>query len=286
MDEKSPLTEQVPETIGRYKIQECIGSGAMGAVYKAFDPLIKRMLAIKTIRLDIPKGGPQYRSFKERFYHEARMSGNLSHPNIVTLFDIVEEADLFLAMEFVEGETIAARLEKGYKFKPEEVISRLDIKPGDEVADLGAGSGYFTLRMAREVGQGGRVYAVDTNPEMLKYIEKRAEEEQLDNIQTILADANDPKLGSESVDLIFICDVLHHISHRERYYPLLARALRLGGRLVDIDFYKRELPVGPPVEMKIAKKDAIKEIEPAGFDLVHDYDFLKYQYFLVFELAE
>ena len=170
--------------------------------------------------------------------------------------------------------------------QPEEVISRLDLKQGDEVADLGAGSGYFTLRLAREVGQGGRVYAVDTDPEMLKYIEKRAEEEELDNIQTILADADDPKLGSQSVDLIFVCDVLHHVSNRERYYPLLGRALRLGGRLVDIDFYKRKLPFGPPVEMKIAKKDAIKEIEPAGFDLVHDYDFLKYQYFLVFELTE
>jgi arsenite methyltransferase len=167
--------------------------------------------------------------------------------------------------------------------QPDDVIYRLALKPDDEVADLGAGSGYFTLRLAREVGQGGRVYAVDINPEMLRYIEKRAEEEQLDNIQTVLADPDDPKLGSQSVDLIFICDVLHHISHRERYYPFLARALRLGGRLVDIDFYKRKLPVGPPVEMKIAKKDAIKEIEQAGFHLVHDYDFLKYQYFLVFE---
>jgi SAM-dependent methyltransferase len=167
--------------------------------------------------------------------------------------------------------------------QPDDVIYRLNLKAGDEVADLGAGSGYFTLRLAREVGQTGRVYAVDTNPDMLKYIEKRAAEEQLENIQTILADPNDPKLGSESVDVIFICDVLHHISGRERYYPLLARALRLGGRLVDVDFYKRKLPVGPPPEMKIDKKDAIKEIEAAGFDLVHDYDSLKYQYFLVFE---
>ena len=167
--------------------------------------------------------------------------------------------------------------------QPDDVINRLNLKAGDEVADLGAGSGYFTLRLAREVGQTGRVYAVDTNPEMLKYVEKRAEEEKLDNIQTILADPNDPKLGSESVDLIFICDVLHHISNREQYYPLLARALRLGGQLVDVDFYKRKLPVGPPPEMKIDKKDVIKEIESAGFDLVNDYGFLKYQYFLVFE---
>ncbi len=170
--------------------------------------------------------------------------------------------------------------------QPDEVIYKLDIKPGDEIADLGAGSGYFTLRLAREVGQAGRVYAVDTNPEMLRYIEKRAEEEQLDNIQTILADPDDPKLGSRSVDLIFICDVLHHISNRERYYPLLAQALRLGGRLVDIDFYKRKLPVGPPVEMKIDKKVAVNEMERAGFRLVRENDFLKYQYFLIFEREE
>src|SRR5579862_2446972 len=87
MEERGGLGEQMPQTIGRYKVQESIGYGAMGAVYKAFDPLIKRTLAIKTIRLDIPKQSPQYRSFIERFYHEARISGTLSHPNIVTLFD-------------------------------------------------------------------------------------------------------------------------------------------------------------------------------------------------------
>lgn len=170
--------------------------------------------------------------------------------------------------------------------QPEDVIARLDLKPGDEVADLGAGSGYFTLRMAREVGPTGRVYAIDTDPAMLEFIEKRAEEEELENIQTVLADPDNPKLGSESVDLIFICDVLHHISNRQRYYPLLARALKLGGRLVNIDFHKRKLPVGPPEEMKIAKKDIIREAGPAGFHLVKEHEFLKYQYFLVFELRE
>ncbi len=117
------FTEQMPQTIGRYQVQESIGFGAMGAVYKAFDPLIKRTLAIKTIRLDIPRQSPQYRSFIDRFYHEARISGTLSHPNIVTLFDIGEENGLpYLAMEYVEGETIAGILEKGQRFKPEKVI--------------------------------------------------------------------------------------------------------------------------------------------------------------------
>src|SRR3954468_16193743 len=124
MDETPQAGDQMPGTIGRYQVQESIGYGAMGAVYKAFDPLIKRTLAIKTIRLDIPRNSPQYRSFIERFYHEARISGTLSHPNIVTLFDIGEENGLpYLAMEFVEGQTIAAMLESGQRFKPEKVIA-------------------------------------------------------------------------------------------------------------------------------------------------------------------
>jgi len=170
--------------------------------------------------------------------------------------------------------------------KPDLVIDSLGLKQGDEVADLGAGSGYFTFRLARAVGLTGKVYAVDLEQKMLDYIDQRAQKEQLENIQTILADPNDPHLGSASVDLIFICDTLHHVSNRDKYYPLLARALRPGGRLVNIDFHKRQLPVGPPPEMKIAKKDCIKEIESGGFRLLQEFDFLKYQYFLVFELAE
>ncbi len=124
MDSKSGFTEQMPASIGRYQVQESIGYGAMGAVYKAFDPLIKRTLAIKTIRLDIPRNSPQYKSFIERFYHEARISGTLSHPNIVTLFDIGEEGGLpYLAMEYVEGETLSSLLERGAKFQPERVVS-------------------------------------------------------------------------------------------------------------------------------------------------------------------
>ena len=123
MDETQRPPEQIPPTIGRYQVQESIGYGAMGAVYKAFDPLIKRTLAIKTIRLDIPRQSPQYKSFIERFYHEARISGTLSHPNIVTLFDIGEEGGVpYLAMEFVEGETLSSILERGVRFPPEKVI--------------------------------------------------------------------------------------------------------------------------------------------------------------------
>ncbi|MBN2371547.1 MAG: TonB family protein [Vicinamibacteria bacterium] len=122
MDDSTQYVEQMPERIGRYEIKSCLGFGAMGAVYRAFDPLIKRTLAIKTIRLDIPRQSPQYKSFIERFYHEARISGTLSHPNIVTLYDIGEESGVpFLAMEFADGETISAMIEHGVRFTPERV---------------------------------------------------------------------------------------------------------------------------------------------------------------------
>jgi ubiquinone/menaquinone biosynthesis C-methylase UbiE len=166
--------------------------------------------------------------------------------------------------------------------KPAEVLERLALKPGESIADIGAGSGYFTVRFAHAVGPKGKVYAVDIEREMLEHIQERAKRENLSNIQTVLADPNDPKLPPASVDVIFICDTLHHISGREKYYPLLARALKPGGRLVNIDFYKKSLPVGPPVEMKIAKPAMIEELKPAGFHLLKDFDFLPYQYFLVF----
>jgi TonB family protein len=122
-DGKKQTAGEVPSAIGRYQITGTLGFGAMGAVYKAFDPLIKRTLAIKTIRLDIPRQSPQYRAFIDRFFHEVRTSGTLSHPGIVTLFDAGEEDGLpFLAMEYVDGKTIGAILDEGTRFKPERVV--------------------------------------------------------------------------------------------------------------------------------------------------------------------
>jgi arsenite methyltransferase len=166
--------------------------------------------------------------------------------------------------------------------KPDEVVKKLDLRPGEAIADIGAGAGYFTLRFARAVGLTGKVYAVDIDPGMLAYITGRAKQDHLENIRTVLAQPHDPELAPSSVDLIFICDTLHHISDRKEYFSLLARALKPGGRLVNIDFYKRSLPVGPPVEMKIAEPDMIDEAQSAGFHLTREFDFLPYQYFLVF----
>jgi cyclopropane fatty-acyl-phospholipid synthase-like methyltransferase len=167
--------------------------------------------------------------------------------------------------------------------KPEEVVGVLNLKSGQNIADIGAGSGYFSVRFARKVGAAGKVYAVDIDRDMLVYIEQRARQENLRNIQTILADPHDPRLAPSSVDLIFICATLHHITDRAKYYPLLAKALRPGGRVVNIDFEKRPLPVGPTLEMKIARQDVLSEFAAAGFHLAGEFGFLPYQYFLVFE---
>lgn len=167
--------------------------------------------------------------------------------------------------------------------QPEKVMAALALRPGEHVADLGSGPGYFTLRFARAVGASGKVYAIDISREMLNYLEKQARAEHLTNIKPVLAQSHNPELPPASVDMIFICDTLHHISNRATYYPLLIRALKPGGRLVNIDFYKRSLPVGPPVHMKIPKAEMIGEAQTAGFHLVGQYNFLKYQYFLVFK---
>ena len=167
--------------------------------------------------------------------------------------------------------------------QPDQVVYSLDLKSDDEVADIGAGSGYFTVRLAKGVGASGRVYAIDVEQKMLDYIDRRAEREKLENIQTVLADPDDPRLGSSSVDVIFVCNTLHHVQKRAQYLRLLARALRPGGRLAIVEFHKRPMPVGPRVEMKIDRKTCLKETEAAGFRLVKKFVFLKYQYFLVFE---
>jgi TonB family protein len=115
---------EIPAKIGRYEIVAPIGYGAMGAVYKAFDPIIKRSVAVKTLRLDVPPSSPDYRAFLERFAVEAKTAGRLSHPNIVTLYDVssVDEPLPWLAMEFVDGRTVTEILQ-GERLKPELVVS-------------------------------------------------------------------------------------------------------------------------------------------------------------------
>ena len=162
--------------------------------------------------------------------------------------------------------------------KPREVVEALALKPGEIVADIGAGSGYFTFRVAPYVG---RVYAVDINQDMLRHVEQRARELAVSNVSPILAKPSDPQLP-EPADRFLIVDVWHHIEDQAGYLALMKKQLKPGGQVVMIDYHKRDLPVGPPVAMKIAREDLLKQMQAHGFELAKEHTFLPYQYFMVF----
>jgi len=160
--------------------------------------------------------------------------------------------------------------------KPHAVVMALDLKPTDTVADIGAGTGYFARRFALHAD---RVYAVDIDEKLLAMVRAKAPV----NLETIVAAPDDPHLPQHSVDVVFFCDVLHHIENRPAYYLKLAKVLKPGGRVVVIDFYKRPLPVGPPEAMKLSDEQVITEFQKASFALSKRLDMLPYQYFLFFE---
>jgi ubiquinone/menaquinone biosynthesis C-methylase UbiE len=168
--------------------------------------------------------------------------------------------------------------------KPHEVMQALDVREGEIVADIGAGSGYFTVRLAHHVGLSGRVYAVDVSPDMIRHLHTRVRDLGLLNVSPILAPPDDPLLP-QPVDRFVIVDVWHHIENQEAYLASMKKQLKPGGQVVMIDFHKRELPVGPPFAMKIAREDLLKQMEVNGFRLMTEHTFLPYQYFLVFQMG-
>jgi ubiquinone/menaquinone biosynthesis C-methylase UbiE len=167
--------------------------------------------------------------------------------------------------------------------KPHEVMEALAVREGEIIADIGAGSGYFSVRLAHHAGKTGRVYAVDVSPDMIGFLHRRVRDMHLLNVSPILAPPDDPLLP-EPVDRFLIVDVWHHIDNQPAYLEKMKARLKPGGQVVMIDFQKRELPVGPPLAMKIAREDLIAQMETHGFRLAKEHTFLPYQYFLVFEL--
>lgn len=165
--------------------------------------------------------------------------------------------------------------------KPHDVMMALAVRPGELVADIGAGSGYFTLRLAHHVGAGGHVYAVDVSADMIRHLNGRIRDLGLANVSSILAPPDDPLLP-RPVDRILFVNVWHHIDGRAAYLARLRRSLKPGGQIVMIDFHKRDLPVGPPVAMKIAREDLVAEMDRSGFQVAAEHTFLPHQYFLVF----
>ena len=166
------------------------------------------------------------------------------------------------------------------------MISRLGLREGQTVCDLGSGNGYHSLMMARLVGKTGRVLAVDIQPEMLSMLRERARKQHLDNVETIVGELHDPRLPDNTLDLVLAVDAYHEFSHPEHMLQAVHRSLKPDGRLVLVEFRLEDpaIPIKPL--HKMSRKQILKELEPNGFRLVEEYNGLPWQHMMFFERAE
>lgn len=167
--------------------------------------------------------------------------------------------------------------------KPDEVVRALGLAPGQTACDVGAGPGYFTLRLAAAVGPRGRVYAVDVEAQILAALQQRLSQGGVRNVTPVLSVADDPLLPEASCDVVLVVDTYHHFPDPPAYLKRLAGLLRPGGRVVNIDYHKRPTPVGPPLEHRVAREDFLRDAAGAGLRLVAEPTFLEHQYFLVLQ---
>jgi len=168
--------------------------------------------------------------------------------------------------------------------QPEKVVQSLAIKPGDRIADLGSGGGYFTFRLSRAVGPTGKVYAVDVDRDMLEDLAERAKKDGYGNIEKVLGKFDDPSLPESGVDLIFTSNVYHHIDARPKYFADATKYLRPGGRIAIVDFNGKHWSatfIGHYSPVELIKK----EMDEAGYRLEREFDFLDRQSFMIYKLA-
>jgi len=166
--------------------------------------------------------------------------------------------------------------------KPQALVQALKLTPGTRVADLGAGTGYFSRYLSTAVGNEGTVFAVDTEPNLVVHLRERAEHENTPNVIPILASPDNPRLPAAGVDVVVIVDTYHHVDARRDYFRRLQHSLTRSGRVAIIDWHKRDLPLGPPPSHKLAREQVLEEMAAAGYVLVEEPSVLPYQYFLIF----
>ena len=167
--------------------------------------------------------------------------------------------------------------------EPAKLMKALKLKPGMTVCDLGCGNGFYTLKLAREVGPEGKVLAVEIQQEMLDLLQKRADKAGVKNFQPILGTVVDPRLPDNAVDLILIVDVYHEMDHPVEMLAALRKSLSKTGRMVLVEFRAEDdnVPIKPL--HKMSKAQINKEIPANGFKLVDQYDDLPWQHVMFFE---
>lgn len=167
--------------------------------------------------------------------------------------------------------------------KPAEVVAALGLSPGDAVADIGAGTGYFLERLSEAVGSTGTVFVVEVEPSLVAHLRDRADKARAANVVPVLASADEPRLPAGSIDVALFLDAYHHVDGRLGYLAKLGRALRSGGRIVVVEWKTGKQPVGPQDEKhKLPREQVEREMAAAGFERVAAPDFLPHQYMLVF----
>ncbi len=167
--------------------------------------------------------------------------------------------------------------------KPIEVIKAMGLSPGDSIADIGAGGGYFTEKFSHVVGRSGKVYATDAQEIMTTKLKERTKNKNLDNVKVILSRFDDPLLPDNSCDIIFFSSVYKEIDGRITYMRKVKKSLKPGGRVVILEFRREAEGTGPLVDSRLHKQQILDELEAAGFYLQRSYDFLPREYFFIFK---
>jgi len=161
---------------------------------------------------------------------------------------------------------------------PDVVLNAVKIEPNFTVVDLGCGGGYFTVPLA---ARAKRVYGIDVQKEMIDYVRTKIRKLKIKNVELIVSKPAEIPLESESVDLLLTVNTLHEFDNKERMIKEMRRVVKKGGKLLIVDFMKRETGFGPPVEIRVSKAKAVKFFEAEGFALAEKRD-LPYHYLLVF----
>lgn len=174
------------------------------------------------------------------------------------------------------------REERDIEEAPDVALDALDLLQGQTVADIGAGSGYMTVRMAKRVGPAGRVYGVDIQPQMIELLKQRLAKEKVVNVVPVLSSIDDPKLPAASIDLMLLVDVYHEFSEPQKMLRGMRAALKPNGRLVLLEYRKEDPTIPIRLEHKMTTAEAKLEVEAEGFTLSKVDERLPRQHILIF----
>jgi len=188
----------------------------------------------------------------------------------------------FASVMGYQGADWLEREERDIEEAPDKALEALDLQAGMTVADIGAGSGYMTVRMARRVGPSGKVYAEDIQPEMIALLKKRLQRDGVTNVIPVLGAYDDPMLPAATIDLMLLVDVYHEFSEPVKMLAGMRAALKPGGRLVLLEYRKEDPTVPIRFEHKMTVQEAKAEVEAAGFTLTKVDGRLPRQHILIF----